>query len=151
VWRGPDIISRAASAKLKAPRHMTVPYVAIAVFCADARQNPDGTLTLNDILDRLAVSDAAVRLPQVASVVAVVAVRCRPPWGAHQLGLDVHEPGGAVRRLTRIPVDTATEGENVARILRLDLEIHQFGDYWFDVGWDDQVVTRIRLSVVRVP
>ena len=126
-----------------------LPHVAIAVFCQEARQHPDGTMTLNNILDRITVSEAAGRLPRVASVVAVVALRCTPPYGRHQLGLDVHQPAGAVRRIATLPVDTSPESDSIARILRIDLEIQEFGNYWFDVVWDDRVVTRMRLSVMR--
>lgn len=125
------------------------PFVALAVFCKEARQHPDGTLTLNNILDRITVTESVAKPPRVASVVAVVAFRCAPPYGAHQLGVDVHQPAGAVRRLATLPVDTSPESDTIARILRLDLEIQEFGSYWFDVSWDDRVVTKMRLFVRR--
>lgn len=123
------------------------PYVALAVFCKDARQDPDGTLTINSIVDRITVAESMTRLPQVASVVAVVALRCGAPWGTHQLGLDVRPPTGAARRLAMLPVDTSLERDSVARILRMDFEIQEFGDYWFDVRWDADIVSRMRLVV----
>ena len=126
---------------------LTPPYVALAVFCREARQDPDGTLTLSNIVDRITVNEAAGRLPRVASFVAVVALRCDPHPGAHRLGLDVRRPGGASQRLALLPVDTSSEGDSIARILRMDLEIQEFGDHWFDVSWDDRVVTKMRLSV----
>jgi hypothetical protein len=125
------------------------PYVALAVFCKEARQHPDGTLTLNHILDRITVTESVATLPRVASVVACVALRCAPPYGTHQLGVDVHQPAGAIRRLATLPVETSAERDTIARILRLELEIQEFGSYWFDVSWDDRVVTKMRLFVRR--
>jgi len=125
------------------------PYVALAVFCKEARQNPDGTLTLHNIVERITVSEVDGVMPRVASLVAVVAVRCAAPYGTHRLGLDVHQPSGAVRRLAVLPVDTSPESDSIARILRIDLDIQELGSYWFDVGWDDLVLTRMRLFVRR--
>lgn len=125
------------------------PYVALAVFCSEARQNTDGTLTVNNVLDRLTVSEAAGPLPKVASLVAVIALRCEAITGAHELGLDVIPPHTTARRLASLPVDTSAEGGNIARILRLNLEIDRFGDHWFDVRWDDRTLTRMQLTVSR--
>jgi hypothetical protein len=128
---------------------LSPPYVALAVFCQEARQNPDGTLTLSHVLDRVTVSEQMGRLPRVASLVAVVALRCSAPWGTHQLGIAVHPPDGSMLLMTTLDVDTSAEMYNVARILKMDLKIGHYGNYWFDVRWDDRLVTRMQLSVRR--
>jgi|RhiMetdeSRZDD1v2_1073273.scaffolds.fasta_scaffold84141_3 hypothetical protein len=128
---------------------LPLPYVTMAVFCQEARQHPDGTLTLTNVLDRITVSEVGGRLPRVAPLVAVVGLRCDSAPGTHQIRLDVHQPSGASHRLATLPVEPRAEGDNIARILRINLDIHELGDYWVDVGWDDRVVTRMRLSVVR--
>lgn len=123
------------------------PYVAVAVFCREARQNPDGTLTIAHVLDRITVDEAAGQLPRAASLVAVIALRSEPPLGAHELGLDVHSPSGGRRPVVALPVDTSAEGGAIARILKIDFEIEEFGDYWFGVMWDNRPVSRMKLQV----
>ena len=126
---------------------MKPPHVALAVFCSEARQNPDGTLTINHILDRLTVTAAAGPLPTIAPLVAVIALRCDAIAGAHQLALDVNAPDAGRRRLAALPVDLSAEGDSIARILRIPLQIDRLGVYWFDVRWDERAVTRMRLTV----
>jgi hypothetical protein len=120
------------------------PHVALAVFCGEARQNPDGTLTVDRVLDRLTVTAAAGPLPTIAQLVAVIALRCDTIGGAHELALDVNSPDAGPRRLAVLPVDLSAEGDSIARILRMPLEIDRLGVYWFDVRWDERVVTRMR-------
>jgi hypothetical protein len=119
----------------------------MAVFCQQARQNQDGTLTVEQVMDRMTVTQKAGPLPHVAGLVAVIALRCEAPWGAHELGLDVRAPDGAARRVAALQVDTSPETDAIARILRIDFEIEQFGIYWFGVLWNGRLVTRMKLEV----
>lgn len=129
---------------------IAAPYVAVAVFCQHARQNPDGTLTIERVVDRLTVVDPS-RLPQTAGLVAVIALRCEPPWGHHLLSLDVAMPSGAQRSLASLDVETGSHTDTIARILSIDVEVVELGPYWFDVGWDGRVVTRMKLEVRPKP
>lgn len=122
------------------------PYVAIAVFCQHARQNSDGTLTIEKVVDRLTVADPS-RLPQAAGLVAVIALRCEPEWGRHHLSLDALMPSGARRSIASLEVETGSGADTIARILSIDVEVAELGAYWFDVGWDGETVTKMKLDV----
>ena len=127
------------------------PFVAVAAFCVGATQNSDGTLSLDRIIDRVTIQRSA-RQPWIAPLTAVVALRCAPETAAHQLGLQVREPGGhAARPLMSLAVEINAENRNIARILRFDFEIDALGEYWFDVMWDGAHVTSVGLLAQRRP
>jgi hypothetical protein len=131
------------------PSRLAFPYVSVAAFCQRVEQHADGTLTLHRIVDTFTADPPGKGTPYpTVEATAVVTLVTGPPFGSHTLAFRVTAPTGASEELASFPVHTTAAESLAGRVLPIVMPVSQQGDYWFDVIWDDQTVTRMRLRIV---
>ena len=126
------------------------PYVTAALLCEKVLQEKDESLTVIRIIDKLQYqvlgSLPADSKPLIA-LQGLVGIKSGPVVGKHTLKIVGEKPGGSRKQLHELPLDLlgADQGQNI--ILNIQIGIDQDGLHWFDVIFDDEVLTRIPLVV----
>ena len=131
------------------------PFVAMAVFCERLDQQPDGTVDVLGVVDGVSLAreadaggDAFDTAP-VVRLLGLVSIRAGEARGRHTISLRAHFPDGELgAELTR-PVDLTDRAPGATIGFPFELEARDTGTYWFDVSYDDRLLTRIPLVVER--
>jgi Family of unknown function (DUF6941) len=127
------------------------PYLLAAVLCEKVLQEKDDTLTVVRIVDRLQYRIEGPGLPAgtkpTISIKGLIALRSGPVIGKHPIKIVGEKPDGTRKDLyiTHIEFLGRDHGQNI--ILNLAIGIDQDGLYWFDVFFDEDLLTRIPLIV----
>jgi hypothetical protein len=127
------------------------PYLTAALLCERVLEEKDGTLSVIKIADR--VTYRAIGLPSdmkpLASVTCLVCLKSGPVEGDHTLRIFVERPKGGKTLVSEIPVNLLGKDHGRNFVLNLSVGIDQDGLYWFDVVFDDELLTRIPLLFVQ--
>jgi len=135
----------------------TKPYVAVACVCEKAIIEPDNVVSLIRIVDTVHVQVPAYPLPPgvggVVGLTVFVSIRSGDVTGQHEVALVLRKPTGMSEPTQKWPV-VLTGGEQGANLkidfnLVLKGEASDFGLYWFDVLWGEEVLTSIPLKLIR--
>jgi hypothetical protein len=132
------------------------PYVAMAVFCERLDQQPDGTVDVLGVVDGVSLSRDADRggsaIDEGAPVVrllGLVSLRAGDARGRHTLSLRAHFPDGELGATLARPIELTDRSPGATIGFPFELEARDTGTYWFDVTFDDRLLTRIPLVVER--
>jgi hypothetical protein len=124
----------------------------MAVFCNRLDRQPDGTVDVIGVVDGVYVSSGDANAPDpdappVVRLLGLVSIRAGDVRGRHTLALRAHFPGGDLgAALTRtVQLTDAAPGATVS--FPIELDAHEHGTYWFDVRFDDRLLTRMPLVV----
>jgi hypothetical protein len=132
---------------------MPGPFVALAVLCQRMDRQADGSADVMGIVDGLTL-DASVQpeptheAPTV-KLTALVSIRAGDVRGGHRLAIRSRYPSGDVGPSMSRLVDLTDQMPAATLSVPLELELEQLGTYWFDVTFDDDLLTRIPLLVGR--
>ena len=133
------------------------PYVAAACFCETLVEGKDNTLSIIRIVDTYTVpSQRPEGVPEDAVpgilVTGLIALKSGPVTGTHRIRLvlenslrerkDISPEGGW-------PVVLNGDHHGVNLLLRFPLGVKNFGLCWFDVLFDDELLTRMPLKLQR--
>ena len=127
------------------------PYITAALLCEKVLQEKDGSLSLVRIADN--VQYHAVGLAQgtkpVFTIQGLLAFKSGPVSGDHKVNLIIEAPNGGRRDAFPHPIKVALRGNDHGQnlILNVSIEIAQDGLYWFDVMFDEELLTRIPLTI----
>ena len=131
------------------PAKASKPFVQVACVCEKALIEPDGVPSLIRVVDTYTV-DAAGELPDLPPgfgvlmpLWVVVSLKSGDVVGEHEVALQLHGPNNQPfpARKWRVVFNGGEHGVNVRVAFTLDSPI--FGLYWFDVIWENEVLTRI--------
>ena len=128
------------------------PYLAFAFFCERILHEQDGVLTPIRIVDRLLVN--FMPAPKIApapvnSITLVVGLKAGNYKGKGKIRIKGAAPSG--KSVTPKPIETEVEltgadsGANFIAIL--GLPFREVGTYWFDIYFNNRMLTRTPLSV----
>ncbi len=135
------------SPKMDKPR----PYVTAALLCERVLHEKDESLTLVRITDRLQYRIEGSGLPEgvkpIVPVQGLISVKSGPVTGDHTIKIVVERPNGERKEVFVFPVKFLGKDQGQNLVLNIGLGIEQDGLYWFDVLFDDEVLTRIPLMV----
>ncbi len=129
------------------------PYLGAALLCENVIEEKNGALTLVRITDRLEYEMEGV--PQGSSPVIVIrgliAIRSGPVQGEFSLEIRPLRPNGQPKGPPlKIPPVKLLGGDHGANIiLNMQLMIEEEGLHWFDVYFEDELLTRIPLIIAR--
>jgi hypothetical protein len=128
------------------------PFVALAVLCQRMDRQADGSADIVGIVDGLNLDspflDDQSEVPTVM-LTALVSIRAGDVRGQHQLAIRGRYPtGGLGPSISRL-VDLSDQMPAATLSVPLELELEQLGTYWFDVTFDQVLLTRIPLVVRR--
>ncbi len=128
-----------------------LPYVTAALLCEKVLQEKDGSLSVIRIADRVEyrLEGAPEGLRPTVTLAGIVALRSGPVSGDHFLKIIIENPHGDRKEVHRQQMTLAGEDKGQNLILNLNLAIEHEGLYWFDVLFDEDLLTRIPLTVLR--
>ena len=128
------------------------PHVAMAVFCQRLDRQPDGTVDIIGVVDGVQVSPGqpsgpGADPPAMIRLMGLISVRAGRARGRHTLGLRAHFPGGDLGATLTRAVEFTDRAPGATITFPIELEAQEQGTYWFDVFYDDRLLTRVPLIV----
>lgn len=130
------------------------PYVQLACFCERVLEQKDGVLSLIRVINRVTQSATGPEAPRemppfVYRLSAVIALRSGQARGRHEVKIVRELPSG-LKDTERAPTFTVhltgqEQGHNI--VVNIEMPFEQEGLYWFDVLFDDELLTRMPLRV----
>jgi len=145
--------------KMEKPR----PYLTAALFCERVLQEKDESITVVRIADKInygvqfippvGVTAQSPPLPMkpVIDIQGLISIKSGPVTGDHALKIVTERPDGQRRDVATHPVKLLGKDHGVSLILHLGLIAELDGLYWFDVLFDDEVLTRVPLIIIPAP
>jgi hypothetical protein len=135
----------------------TGPFVSMAVFCERLDRQPDGTVDVVGVVDGVSLSSADVdpggdafdTTAPVVRLLGLVSIRAGEARGRHTLSLRAHFPDGELGATLTRPIELTDQAPGATIGFPFELEARDTGTYWFDVAYDDTLLTRIPLVVER--
>lgn len=133
------------------------PYITAALLCEKVLQEKDESVTIMRIIDKIQyrLEGVGVTLPAgikpVVAVQGLVSLKSGPVTGDHTIKVVVERPNGDRKDVFTYPTKFLGNDQGANLILQMGLGIDMDGLYWFDVLFDDEVLTRIPLMVTPMP
>lgn len=126
------------------------PHLVAAFFCEKVLQERDGTLSFIRLTDRVTVGGSAPQMqPFVHPTTLIIAFKAGAlPSGKYNVQLQGHQPNG--KSMALIPIQVYFEpGEDRGAMVisQFGVALEEEGVYWFDVYFENAIVTRIPLRV----
>ena len=129
----------------------TKPFVALACICEKALQEKDGVLSLIRVIDTVNVRPGTpAGIKPAIEYVAVISLKSGDIFGSFdKLQIAMRAPNGKVKRISKHTIPTMFNGgaHGVNVQIKLTIVVEEFGLFWFDVVWGDEVLTSIPLDV----
>jgi len=129
------------------------PYLTAALICEKVLEEKDGNLSVIRIADRLEFHvppGLASDQTPVANLSGLVALKSgQSKGGPFKLRFDLIRPSGDRKTVSTIDAQLA-EGEDQGAnfIIQFGIRLEQEGLHWFDVFFDDELLTRIPLTLL---
>lgn len=129
------------------------PYLQAAFFCEKVLSETDGVLSLIRVVDRVTQSVASPTAPDVMEpfyypLTGVIMLKSGPARGTFQVRVDVEPPSGLRKTGPSFTVLLEGEDRGANLILNMNVQFAEQGLYWFDVYFDDTLITRMPFRVV---
>jgi hypothetical protein len=129
------------------------PFLAAALFCEKVLQEKDGVTSLIRVVDRLITQATGVNPPEQmprlqANLTLFISLKAGFARGSYAVHIRSTNPLGRSADLATLPVllEGDDRGANLVGIMQLQLD--EPGLYWFDVLFEQRLLTRIPLRVV---
>ncbi len=128
------------------------PYITAALLCERVLREKDESLTLVRIADRIQYQIKGRGLPEgikpLVSIQGLVSVKSGPVTGDHKISIIAEKPNGDRKEAVVFPVKFLGKDQGQNLILNMNVGVDQDGLYWFDVMFDDELLTRIPLMII---
>jgi hypothetical protein len=129
------------------------PYIGAALLCQNVLEDKNGVLSIINITDRLEYETKGI--PQghrpVIIIKGLIALRSGPVTGEFPIRIKVLRPNGEPKGepfiVPPVKLRGGDHGANV--ILNMQFAIEEEGLHWFDIYFEDELLTRIPLMVVQ--
>lgn len=131
----------------------TRPYLNAALLCENVIQENNGTLSLIRVVDRIEYDPqpAPQGYKPIVLIKGLVAIRSGALKGNFGLQIKVTGPNGKPKGepllLPSIELLGGDHGANV--ILNMQFVVEDDGLHWFDIYFENEILTRMPLTVVR--
>ena len=130
-----------------------MPYLTAALLCERVIEEKNGTLSVIRIADRVEVEIPPGGVPggyrPVVPISGLVALKSGPAKGSFTLRIIITRPSGERLEGPAIPVELEGEDRGQNFILNFLIGVSEEGLHWFEVVFENQVLSRIPLMVVR--
>jgi hypothetical protein len=128
-----------------------LPYIQAALLCEKILQEMNGSLSIINIADKLNYRTQGFPegFKPAINLTGLLALKSGPIVGDHTVKVVVENPRGERKEIFSKAFNFLGKdhGQNV--ILNLTLGIAQDGIYWFDVFFEEDLLTRISLIVAQ--
>jgi hypothetical protein len=137
----------------RSPHYMDKPrpYITAALLCEKVLQEGNGTISIIRLADRMGYQTAGMPagVKPATIISGLVSLKSGPVTGNHVIKIFVENPIGKRTEVFTFPVTLMGKDHGQNIILNMTFGIEQDGLYWFDVAFDEEVLTRIPLMVVQ--
>ena len=128
------------------------PYVQIAAFCERMLREADGVISLIRIVDTITHTERGHDPPQEMPelrypLTLVITLKSGSARGRHEVTITPELPSGETLPSTTVTVQMEGEGRGNNIASRIDIPYTLEGLYWFNVKFDDNLITRLPLEV----
>jgi len=131
------------------------PYVTAALLCEKVLQEKDESISLVRIADKLQYRFEGPGVPPglkpAIALQGFVSLKSGPVVGPHRVSVVIERPAGDRKEALSYEMNFLGEDQGQNIILNLSLGIEQDGLYWFDLLFDEELLTRIPLTVSALP
>jgi hypothetical protein len=130
-----------------------LPYVTAALFCERVLQEKDDTLSAMRVADKLTVQ-FPLGLPEgikpAIPVIFFLSLKSGPVVGQQSVTIRAIKPsGGPAKDVQTLPFNFLGQDQGQNYIVNVMLGVEEPGLYWFEVVFDEQVLTRTPLLIVQ--
>jgi hypothetical protein len=128
-----------------------LPYIQAALLCEKVLQETNGSLSIIHIADKLEYRAEGYPPGYKPAIIltGLLALKSGPVVGNHAVKVVVENPVGERREISSTSFEFLGKDHGQNIILNLTLGIAQDGIYWFDVFFDEDLLTRIPLIVAQ--
>ena len=134
------------------------PYLTAALLCEKVLQEKDEGITIVRVIDKLQYRLQAIgELPlpvgtkPIVAIEGFIGIKSGPITGDHTVKVVVERPNGDRKDVFTFPVKLLGKDQGQNIVMKMGLGIDMDGLFWFDVLFDDEVLTRIPLVVMPLP
>ena len=133
------------------------PYVSVACACEKVLTEQDGVLSIIRVIDRVFHQVVGPEAPTqfepfTFNFVLLVTLKSGDARGSYTVEIRPEAPSGErFDPLVSVPVLFEGEERGANLILNMGFQVQMEGLYWFDVLFQDKVLTRVPLRVVYQP
>jgi hypothetical protein len=127
------------------------PYLQAALFCEKVLEDKSGVLSLIRIIDRITITASGLQAPEEMPAVALnlaIILKAGSLRSKYKLHVKPIAPNG--KELATVSTSILLEGEDrgVNIILDVNLPVQEEGLYWFEIFFEEMLLTRIPLRIV---
>lgn len=129
------------------------PYIVAALICERTLEEKDGAISIVRMIDRLTHAAVGPGVPEKMepfdyALTLLVALRSGRAQGTFQVRIDLEQPSGVRSRGPSLPVflEGQERGQNL--VMNMNVRFGEPGLYWFDVYFDERLLTRIPLRLI---
>ena len=128
------------------------PYVQVAAFCERVLREADGVISLIRVVDVVTHSERGADpprdMPQVRYPLnLVVSLKSGRAKGRHDVTITPELPSGETMPAITVTVQLEGEGKGFQVISQIDIPYTMEGLYWFNIRFDDEMLTRLPLQI----
>ena len=125
------------------------PFVQVACICEKVLREQDDVASVVRIVDRYTF-DLPSDLPTTISALPLtifLLLKSGDVVGEHTVGLRLQKPDGTSGKPQQWPLMFKGGSHGTSVQIAFALQKPEYGQYWFDVMWADEVLTRIPLEL----
>ncbi len=128
------------------------PYIQVAAFCERVLREADGVLSLIRVVDVVTHTERGPNPPDEMPEVHyplffTITLKSGAARGRHDITIIPELPSGETIQPLTMSIRLEGEGKGTNITSRIDMPYKLEGLYWFNVQFDNQVITRIPLEV----
>jgi len=135
------------------------PYLQTACLCERVLEEKDGVLSAIRIVDRIGIQaqfapgQPAPAMPAIpVSLWVLISFKAGRARGSYSVRIEPRTPAGLKMPGPTVPVLLEGDDDRGVNLkLNLNFVAQEQGTYWFDVLFEDQLVTRMPLRVIYQP
>jgi hypothetical protein len=128
------------------------PYIQMAGLCEQVIEDKTGALSLIRVIDTItntvARPDAPAEMPPITyAMKMVIMLKAGRARGRHELKITPEQPSGEIKPSLTRSIHMEGEERGVNHIINMVFTFTMEGLYWFNVYFDDFLLTRIPLRI----
>ena len=128
------------------------PFVQVAAFCERVLRETDGVLSLIRIVDVITHKEGGENPPRDMPpfrfpLMLVLTLKARRTRGRHEISVIPELPSGETLSSTTATVQMEGEAQGINYTSKVDMEFTLEGLHWFQIWFDDYILTRLPLQV----
>jgi hypothetical protein len=132
------------------------PYLSAALLCEKVIQEKDESISLIRLADRVHYHvEGPAGLPAgirpIIAMHAFLSLKSGPISGEHTIKMVSENPMGNRKEVLNQKINLLGKDHGQNLIVNMNLGVEHDGLYWFDIFFDEELLTRIPLTIIAAP